>query len=151
MSAGAAVRPFFKTLAGPALFIALGTLPIAWSDPSLAAKTAARSLAASAVLLLIIRTQPVAKWLAFGSRLAWLAPLADVAMLTYRLIHSLADTARVTQRAQRMRLGEATWRCRMRSTGFLATQTLPESVRRAKALERALDCRLAGAALKVVS
>ena len=151
MNVRAALRPFLSTLAAPALLITLGSLPIALDDPQLAARTAARSLAATTVLLVGARTLPVMKWVAQMSRVGWLAPLADVALLTHRLIHSLAETARTTDQAQRMRLGAASWRARFRSAECRAAQLLPASIRRAKALERALDCRLAGAVLKVVA
>jgi len=143
-------RRWLAALAGPVAFIGVGSAVLAFDDPARAVSTGLRSIAATSSTMLLVLTQPVAKWLALGSRVCWLAPLADVALLAHRLIHCLAEVTRVTERAQRMRLSGATWRARMRGAQFQAARILPESARRARALERALDCRLAGKTLRVM-
>ncbi|MDX2179028.1 MAG: CbiQ family ECF transporter T component [Bryobacteraceae bacterium] len=139
-----------KVLAASAFFIGVGTLTIAWNDPSQAVATAIRSMAATACLILLARTQSAPKWFARISKIPALAPLGDVALLTFRLIRLLEETRRRANRAQDFRLGTASGRARLRSAAYSAAHLFPESVRRAQALERALDCRLAGPTLRVI-
>lgn len=139
-----------KVLAASAFFIGIGTLTVAWNDPSQAVATAIRSMAATACLISLARTQSAAKWFARISRIPALAPLGDVALLAFRLIRLLEETRRRTNRAQEFRLGASNGLARLRSASHSAAHLFPESIRRAKTLERALDCRLAGTTLRVI-
>lgn len=139
-----------KIFVGSVLFIGIGALTVAWSDPSQAVAILVRSLTATACLILLARTQSAARWFARASRVSALAPLADVALRSLRLIQRLDETGRRMHRTQTFRLGNANAGARLRSASYAAAHLLPESIRRAKALERALDCRLAGTTLRVI-
>ena len=126
--------PFLLTTVATILFsFALQPFPALWSwqaGPLFVGITAAgrqameaallRSLAAAACLLFLAGTTPVSYLVAWGSRIAFLRPVLEVALLAYRFIFVILHTAAQIYTAQQSRLGYSTLSRSLRSIGMLA-------------------------------
>lgn len=109
------LRLFLLTLLGPAVFIALGSVPIAVSvrggphlEPGgvgLAVDTSLRAIAASAATIGLALTTLMADLLDLARRAGVPAALCHVADLTYRLVGILVQSARTSREAVGLRLG----------------------------------------------
>lgn len=149
---------WLRAMAGPALFVALGTLTIAvtlgpgdllsWGPVGVdeggaqrAALVAARALAATSATVLLAATTPMLDLLA-GLRRARVPEVAvDVAAVTYRMVFALLDSASAVRSAQSGRLGYASGRAARRSVGLLAACVLVGAWERARRLEEGLAGR----------
>lgn len=100
-----------------------------------------RSTAAVSALLLLALTTPATDLVAGLSRLGVPRDIVEVALLTYRFLLLLADTALAMDAAQAARLGHDGWRRRIRSAGLVAANLLPRAMDRANRLETALAAR----------
>jgi cobalt/nickel transport system permease protein len=161
---GARVPPgiWFALAAGPLAFMLTGaamlTLQIDATGFSLApnglavaAGVIARSSAALSCLLFLALTTPVTDLLAGMRRLGLPVEVTEVALLTYRFIFLLADTAVAMDAAQAARLGHDGFRRRLRSLGMLAANLLPRAMDRARRLEIGLCARGYEGEMRVLS
>ncbi len=106
-----------------------------------AAGLIARSTAGLTCLLFLALTTPVTDLLAGLRRLGLPVEVAEVALLTYRFLFLLADTAMAMDAAQAARLGHDGFHRRLRSLGVLAANLLPRAMDRARRLEIGLAAR----------
>ena len=83
-------------------------------------ETLLRSVAASACLLLLAGTTPVSYLTAWASRIPFLRPVLEVALLAYRFIFVILYTAAQIYTAQQSRLGYSNLSRSLRSIGILA-------------------------------
>ncbi len=108
---------------------------------ALATGLVARSTAGLSCLLFLALTTPVTDLLAGMRRLGLPMEVAEVALLTYRFLFLLVDTAMAMDAAQAARLGHAGFRRRLRSLGALTANLLPRAMDRARRLEIGLAAR----------
>jgi cobalt/nickel transport system permease protein len=106
-----------------------------------AAGLAARSMAGLCCLIFLALTTPVTDLVAGLRRLGLPAEVTEVALLTYRFIFLLADTAVSMNAAQAARLGHDGFRRRIASLGALIANLLPRAMDRARRLETGLAAR----------
>ena len=79
-----------------------------------------RSGAAASCLLMLAGTTPVSHLVAWGSRVAFLRPVLEVALLTYRFIFVILHTAAQIYTAQQSRLGYSSLTRSLHSIAILA-------------------------------
>ncbi len=161
--AGVAPRAFGLALLAPLGFALTGaaTLLVAVDGSGLhlapdglaaAGALVLRSTAAVSALLLLALTTPATDLVAGLARLGVPRDIVEIALLTYRFLLLLADTALAMDAAQAARLGHDGWRRRIRSAGLVAANLLPRAIDRAQRLEVALAARgWDGGALAVLS
>jgi cobalt/nickel transport system permease protein len=116
-------------------------LSLAPNGFAVAAELMARSTAGLTCLLFLALTTPVTDVLAGMRRLGLPAEVTEVALLTYRFLFVLADTAMAMDAAQAARLGHNGGKRRLRSLGVLAANLLPRAMDRARRLEIGLSAR----------
>jgi len=100
-----------------------------------------RAMAASFCLIFLGLTTPAADLLSGLRRLGLPAELVEIALLTYRFIFLIAESAVAMTHAQAARLGHATRRLWLRSTGLVIAGLLPRAMDRARRLETGLAAR----------
>lgn len=149
--AGALLPPAGFLLASlPALALTLdwhGGLALGWAPGGLAAALVpvGRSLAAVAALALLTLTTPASRLIGLLRGLGLPAAVADVALLTYRLLFLLGDSVISATRAQAFRLGYAGgWRRSLRSLSLLAAGLLGRAMNAARRLDVGLAARCYG-------
>ncbi len=156
-------RLLIAFLAVPAGFLLASTpllaVSIAWEEGpalrwspeglSLAATVLLRGLAGTACLALLALTTPVTDLICLFRRIGLPAPVAETALLVYRMVFLLADTALAGVRAQTARLGYGTTRHAMRSSIRLTAALLLRALDRAERLQRGLALRGFDGALTV--
>lgn len=106
-----------------------------------AAEVTVRALAGLTCLLFLVLTTPVTDLVAGMRRLGLPSEVTEVALLTYRFLFLLVDTAMAMDAAQAARLGHNGFRRRLRSLGVLAANLLPRALDRARRLETGLAAR----------
>ena len=116
-------------------------LALAPNGFALAGGVMARSAAGLSCLLFLALTTPVTDLLAGMQWLGLPAEIAEIALLTYRFLFLLADTAIAMDAAQAARLGHDGFVRRLRSLGLLAANLLPRAMDRARRLEVGLSAR----------
>ncbi len=79
-----------------------------------------RSIASAACLLMLAGTTPISYLAAWGSQVAFLRPVLEVALLAYRFIFVILHTAAQIYTAQQSRLGYSSLSRSLRSIGILA-------------------------------
>lgn len=144
-------RLFFLALLGPAVFIAIGSLPIAVSlrggphlEPGgvdLAVDTALRSIAASAATIGLAVTTLMADLLDLARRAGVPAALCHVADLTYRLVGILARSAVTAREAVGLRLGLRHTRGAIAVVGAQSALIFVRATGRARAMSEAMSLR----------
>ncbi len=144
-------RLFVLVLLGPAVFIALGSVPIAVSlrggphlEPGgldLAVDTALRSIAASAATIGLALTTLMADLLDLARRAGVPAPLCHVADLTYRLVGILVQSARSAREAVGLRLGLRTPREAIQAIGSQTALIFVRATERARSMSEAMSLR----------
>jgi cobalt/nickel transport system permease protein len=152
--AGARVpgRVWAASLAAPTGFLAVGALSLllqvdahgvalAPGGISQAIDLVARAEAGVACLLFLALTTPASDLVAASRRLGLPAEIAEVALLIYRFLFLLAETAQAMNAAQAARLGHTGLSRRMTSLGLLIANLLPRSLDRAHRLEVGLAAR----------
>lgn len=107
----------------------------------LAARLTLRSLAALSCLLFLALTTPATDLLSGLGRIGMPRELVEIALLIYRFLFLLADTALAMDQAQAARLGHRGVGRRLRSLGFIAANLLPRALDRARRLETGLAAR----------
>jgi cobalt/nickel transport system permease protein len=141
---GFAAGPVGFLLPGAAMLtvqIDAGGIALAPDGLATAAGLIARSFAGLTCLLFLALTTPITDLLAGMRRLGLPAEVTEVALLTYRFIFLLADTAMAMDAAQAARLGHDGVKRRLRSLGALIANLLPRAMDRAKRLETGLAAR----------
>jgi cobalt/nickel transport system permease protein len=150
--ARAPVKVWLACAAGPTGFLLAGTLSLllqidasglslAPNGLRAAAELAARSEAGLTCLLFLALTTPTSDLMAGLRRLGLPAEITEVALLTYRFLFLLADTAQAMNTAQAARLGHVGLRRRLSSLGILIANLLPRALDRARRLEIGLSAR----------
>lgn len=157
---------FARLMAAPVAFILSGALVLALSlrldggGPALAfspeglrlaADVSLRAAGATASLLLLMTTTPIADLLGLLRALKIPAPVVDVVLLVYRFIMLVIGVAGVIRVAQASRLGYVGLRRSIRSAGLLAAALLPRSLDRGRRLEIGLAARAYDGELGVLS
>ena len=117
----------------------------------LAGRLAARALAGLTCLLFLALTTPATHLVSGLRRLGVPAEIAELALLIYRFLFLLTDTAEHMHSSQAARLGHVTYRRHMRSLGLLIANLMPRSLARARALEIGLAARGWKGELRVLS
>lgn len=100
-----------------------------------------RAMASVSALLLLALTTPATDLVAGLARMGVPRDIVEIALLTYRFLLLLADTALAMDAAQAARLGHDGWLRRIRSAGLVAANLLPRAMDRAHRLETALAAR----------
>lgn len=145
-------RMFMRTVCVPAGFVLTGSLTFLFSldgaglhwqsaGLQLALPVLMRSLGASVCLCFIALTTPACDLVA-GMR--WLGVPRDIremALLMYRFVFQVADTAHTMHLAQAARLGHQGAAARMRALGVLLANLLPRAFERARHTEVGLAAR----------
>ncbi|BBZ02458.1 hypothetical protein MCHIJ_18950 [Mycolicibacterium chitae] len=144
-------RLFFLALLGPAVFIAIGSVPIAVSlrggphlEPGgvdLAVDTALRSVAASAATIGLAVTTLMADLLDLARRAGVPAALCHVADLTYRLVGILVRSAMTAREAVGLRLGLRDARGAIAVVGAQSALIFVRATGRARAMSEAMSLR----------
>lgn len=100
-----------------------------------------RAMAGSVCLLFLALTTPAAQLVA-GLRWLRVPPeIVDLALLIYRFVFLIGAEAMAMTAAQQARLGHATRRGRLRSTGQVIARMLPRALDRARRMEQGLAAR----------
>ena len=120
-------------------------------QPPAAARLAARSVAGLTCLLFLALTTPATDLVAGLRRLGLPAEITEVALLIYRFLFLLGDTAMAMDAAQAARLGHVGTRRRLRSMGVLIANLLPRALDRARRLEVGLTARGWDGEMRVLS
>ncbi|GEO81258.1 cobalt ECF transporter T component CbiQ [Pararhodospirillum oryzae] len=136
----------FLALSAPLLAVSVAWdqgLVLAWSEEGAwnAAFLAVRALAGTACLALLALTTPLPQVIGMLRRLGLPLVLADLVILTYRMVFLLGDSALTGMRAQQARLGYEGFRGSLRSLAWLASGLLVRTVERARRLEGGLAAR----------
>ncbi|HOF09920.1 MAG TPA: cobalt ECF transporter T component CbiQ [Opitutaceae bacterium] len=100
-----------------------------------------RALAAISVTMLFAFTVPLPQWLALLRRLHTPEALLDLILLTYRMIFQLDEGLAAILRAQRNRLGYASARRALHSSGLAGGALFIRAIVRSARLERGLAAR----------
>lgn len=157
------LRVWWHTLIAPLGFLLVGVIGIALQIDGhlhvglaphgieLAGRLAARALAGVTCLLFLALTTPATHLVAGLRRIGIPAEIAELALLIYRFLFLLTDTAEAMHAAQAARLGHSTYRRHLHSLGLLIANLLPRALSRAKALEVGLAARGWRGDLRVLS
>jgi cobalt/nickel transport system permease protein len=116
-----------------------------------AARLVLRSLAALTCLLFLALTTPATDLIAGLRRLGLPAEIAELALLMYRFLFLLGETALAMDSAQAARLGHVGAKRRLRALGLLVANLLPRALDRARRLEVGLSARGWDGDLRVLS
>ncbi|MTJ82199.1 MAG: cobalt ECF transporter T component CbiQ [Telmatospirillum sp.] len=146
------VRVWLAAMAAPtgfllagalSLLIAIGPdgLSLAPGGLASAATVAGRALAGVTCLLFLALTTPASDLVAGSRRIGVPAEIAEIALLIYRFLFLLADTAAAMNTAQAARLGHVGLRRRLTSLGVLIANLLPRAIDRGRRLEVGLAAR----------
>lgn len=108
--------------------------------------TAARSVSATAAMILLASTTPMTELTASLRRIGLPPACVDVVTAMYRLVFLLLESVAVVRKSQVSRLGYSNARRSVRSAGLLTAAVLVRAWARGHALERGLAGRSAGTA-----
>jgi len=161
---GARVPPkvWLACAAAPMGFLLTGALSLAFQVDAhgvslspgglaAAARLVARSFAALTCLLFLALTTPATDLVAGLRRLGLPAEIAEIALLIYRFLFLLGDTAMAMDTSQAARLGHVGARRRLRSLGLLVANLLPRAMDRARRMEMGLAARGWDGEMRVLS
>ena len=116
-----------------------------------AAKLVMRSFAGVSCLLFLALTTPTSDLIAGLRRLGVPSEITEIALLMYRFVFLLGDTAMAMDAAQAARLGHVGAGRRLRSLGLLIANLLPRAFERARRLEIGLAARGWDGEMRVLS
>lgn len=116
-----------------------------------ATRLVARSFAALTCLLFLALTTPATDLIAGLGRLGLPSEIAEIALLMYRFLFLLGDTAMAMDAAQAARLGHVGARRRLHALGLLIANLLPRALDRARRLEVGLASRGWDGEMRVLS
>ena len=143
----------FALVGAVSLFIQIGSngIGVAPGGGVAAANLVLRSFAGVTCLLFLALTTPTTDLITGLRRLGLPAEITEMALLMYRFIFLLGDTAVAMNSAQAARLGHVTASKRMRSLGLLIANLLPRAFDRARRLEIGLAARGWDGEMRVLS
>jgi len=101
----------------------------------------ARALAATSCLIFFSLTTPTADWMPLLRKLYVPAVVVDLMMMTYRLLFVFAERLSTLQQAQAARLGNLTFRSRIRTTGLIGANLFIRSLDRARRIDLGMESR----------
>jgi cobalt/nickel transport system permease protein len=101
----------------------------------------ARSIAGLTCMMFLALTTPASDLVGGLGRLGLPSEIVDLALLIYRFLFILADSAMAMNASQAARLGHATVRRRVTCVGLIAANLLPRALERARRMEIALASR----------
>ncbi|WP_026258782.1 cobalt ECF transporter T component CbiQ [Uliginosibacterium gangwonense] len=141
-----------RVLCIPAGFVVLGALTFLFSVDAngihfVASGVAAaftligRSFAATVCVCFLALTTPATDLLCGMRRVGLPRDVAEIALLTYRFLFQIAETAATMHAAQAARLGHVTPMRRLRCLGMLVANLLPRAFERARHMEIGLAAR----------
>jgi len=150
--AGIALRTWTLLLAAPLGFVLTGAVTLLFAvgadgvglapgGLTAAGALTLRATAAIAALSVLTLTTPATDLVAGARRIGVPTDVVEIALLTYRFLLLLADTALAMHAAQAARLGHVGVARRIRSAGLIAAGLLPRALERAHRLEIALAAR----------
>jgi len=157
------LRVWWQTLIAPLGFLLVGVIGLALQVDGhlhvaiaphgieLAGRLAARALAGVTCLLFLALTTPATHLVAGLRRIGIPAEIAELALLIYRFLFLLTDTAETMHAAQAARLGHSTYRRHLSSLSLLIANLMPRALSRARALEVGLAARGWRGELRVLS
>ena len=162
LGAGVPVGLWWKAMTAPIgfLFVAVLTLMfqvgfwhvgLAPHGLELAWRLGVRAFAGLTCLLFLALTTPAADLTAGLRRLGVPAEIVEMALLMFRFVFLLTDTAESMNAAQAARLGHAGYRRHMKSLSLLIVNLMPRAFARAQALEIGLAARGWRGDLRVLS
>jgi cobalt/nickel transport system permease protein len=128
-----------------------GHIELAPHGIELAARLAARAFAGLTCLLFLALTTPATDLISGLRRLHVPAEIAELALLIYRFLFLLTETAETMNAAQSARLGHINYRRHMNSLSLLIANLMPRALARAHALEIGLAARGWRGELRVLS
>ena len=160
--AGVPFALWWKAMTAPIsfLFVAVVTLifqvqgwhvSIAPHGPELAWRLGVRAFAGLNCLLFLALTTPAADLTGGLRKLGVPAEIVEMALLMYRFVFLLTDTAEAMNAAQAARLGHIDYRRHMTSLSLLIANLMPRAFARAQALEVGLAARGWSGELRVLS
>ena len=143
---------FLTLWSAPAAFVAVGILPLlftitldglVWSPtgPQRAAEVVARATAAIGCTMLFTVTTPLSEVLAWLNRSGIPRTLTYLAELIYRMVGTLAGTAKMMHEAQAQRLGHVTRRGLLTGVAAQSANLFVLSFERARRLGEGLELR----------
>ncbi len=143
---------FLALWTAPAAFVAVGILPLlfsitmdgpVWSPtgPQRAAEVVARATAAIGCTMLFTVTTPLSEVLAWAGRSGIPRTLTYLAELIYRMVGTLAGTAKMMHEAQAQRLGHLTRRGLLTGVAAQSANLFVLSFQRARRLGEGLELR----------
>jgi cobalt/nickel transport system permease protein len=154
---------WWKAFTAPLSFLAIGAITLAFQVDyhlhvslapgglELAGRLGARAFAGVTCLLFLALTTPAADLVAGMRRLGVPTEIAEMALLMYRFLFLLTDTAEAMNAAQTARLGHVTYNRHMKSLSLLIANLMPRAFARARSLEVGLAARGWRGELKVLS
>lgn len=101
----------------------------------------ARAIAAASCLVFFSLTTPTADWMPLLRKFYVPAVVVDLMLMTYRLLFVFAERLSTLQQAQAARLGNLTFRSRIRSTGLIGANLFIRSLDRARRIELGMEAR----------
>jgi cobalt/nickel transport system permease protein len=151
---GARVSPrlWLGYMAAPLGFLAVGVVTLAMRIDTHgialapggfaeAGALVAHSVAGLTCMMFLALTTPASDLIGGLGKLGLPSEIVDLALLIYRFVFILADSAVAMNAAQAARLGHATTRLRVTSVGLIAANLLPRALDRANRMEIALASR----------
>src|SRR5215475_10055252 len=132
---------WWKAFTAPLGFLTIGAISLASGGLELAARLGARALAGITCLLFLALTTPAADLVAGMRRVGVPTEIAEMALLMYRFLFLLTDTAESMNAAQTARLGHVTYSRHMKSLSLLIANLMPRAFARARSLEVGLAAR----------
>lgn len=164
---GGARVPFslwWKAMTAPISFLFLGVLTLIFqvhafpffiglapNGLELAWKLGVRAFAGLCCLLFLALTTPAADLTGGLRKIGVPAEIVEMALLMYRFVFLLTDTAEAMNAAQAARLGHVTYKMHMKSLSLLIVNLMPRAFSRAQALEIGLAARGWRGELRVLS
>lgn len=144
-----------RCLAGPAVFIVIGSLSVAvtltwegglrlgvnWASVAAAGSLFGHAVAGTLALFVLATTTPMIDLLAALRRARVPDACIEVAALIYRMLFALLDSVRAIRQAQEQRLGYACRRSAMRSASMAAGAVMMRAWQQAARLEEGLAGR----------
>lgn len=101
----------------------------------------ARAMAAASCLIFFSLTTPTADWMPLLRKFYVPAVVVDLMLMTYRLLFVFAERLSTLQQAQAARLGNLTFRSRIRTTGLIGANLFIRSLDRARRIELGMESR----------
>ncbi|MEI6562687.1 MAG: cobalt ECF transporter T component CbiQ [bacterium] len=106
-----------------------------------AIRLVARAMAAASCLIFFSLTTPTADWMPLLRKFYVPTVVVDLMMMTYRHLFVFAERLSTLQQAQAARLGNLTFKSRIRTTGLIGANLFIRSLDRARRIELGMEAR----------